>query len=151
MGDRWDWLEGLKPESAIIAAVKQMANLVAEELSSWPPAVRMTEGPGGSRFAEVVAPGATRPSRPAFEEALKRVRWELERDYDAIDHYERNHTLAKRCPDRADQIASEFIQHYILEAFYTLMEKTESRVKRKDVLVGIDALERKLDRALGRS
>ena len=151
MFNRWEWLEGLKPESAIAVAVKYMAKLVLEELTDWPPEVRLAEGRGPSRFAEVLAPGAPRPPWPAFEEAIKRARWELERDYDAINHYERNHYLAKSCPEPLDQVASEFIQHFILEAFYTLIEKTESRVKRRDVLVGLDSLERRLKLEVGGS
>ena len=142
--DRWQWLERLEPESAISVAVKYMAKQVADELTSWPPKVIPLEGQGPSRFFQVLEPGAARPSLAAFEEAMKRARWEFARDFDAIDFYERNHHLARACPDSRDQLASEFIQHYILESFFALMEKTEYRVKRKDVIGGVDLLERRI-------
>jgi hypothetical protein len=139
--NRWEWLEGLKPESAISVAVKYMARLIAEELAGWPPAVEITAEQVESRYADLLAPGAPRPSLTAYREAIKRARMELSRDFEAIDHYERNHLLAKACPATRDQLGSEFIQHYILESFFTLMEKTEYRVKRGDVLKGVDQLE----------
>jgi len=143
--NRWDWLDGLKPESAIMVAVKHVARMIADELTEWPPAVSHGEGQDSERFAEVLRAGAPRPSLPAFEEAVKRARWELTRDYHAIDFYERNHRLAEACPSARDQLASEVIQHYILESFFTLMERTENRVKRKDVLVGLELLARHVE------
>ena len=139
--NRWEWLEGVKPESPITIAVKYMAEQVAKELTQWPPEVMATEGNQTAVYAELVAPGSPRPALCAFAEAIKRARWELSRDFDAIDFYERNHHLAKACPSARDQKASVFIQHYILESFFVLMERTQYRVKRKDSIVGVDLLE----------
>ncbi len=83
--DRWAWLEGLKPESAISVAVKHMARLIADELLLWPPRVAPTESYFQSRFVEILEPGAARPSRRAFEEAITCARWELAREFEAID------------------------------------------------------------------
>jgi hypothetical protein len=142
--NRWEWLEGLKPESPITVAVKYMAEQISTELTEWPPVVAPTEGQETTPYSEILEPGSPRPALPAFEEAIKRARWELARDFDAIDYYERNHYLEKACPSERDQQASVFIQHYILESFFSLMERTEYRVKRKDVLIGVDQLERHL-------
>jgi hypothetical protein len=138
--DRWAWLESMKPESMISATVKYMARQVAEELLAWPPEVAMAQSHAASRFGEILRLGAPRPSLSAYEQAIQRARWELLREFDAIDDYERNHRIADHCPAERDQVASEFIQHYILESFFALMEKTDYRIKRKDVLVGVDAL-----------
>ncbi|GEM_PF-2697817 len=143
--DRWEWLEGLKPESAVTVAVKHVAKMVAEDLTRWPPDVSLAEGPGANRFTEVLEAGAPRPSLSAFLEAIKRARWDLTRDYDALGFYERNEHLAEACPLPRDQLASDFIQHYILESFFMLMERTDNRVKRKDVLAGVDALEQLIE------
>ena len=142
--DRWEWLEGLKAESSIDVAVKYVAALTADVLAAWPPEIRMAEGQSESRFLDVLEPGAERPSLAAYEEAIKRARWELLRDYDAIDFYARNNHIAKACPSARDQLASEFIQHYVLESFFALMEKTEYRVKRKDVVAGLEMVERRI-------
>lgn len=139
--NRWEWLEGVKPESPITVAVKYMAEQIAKELTEWPPEVMAMEGNGTGAYSDLVAPGSPRPALTAFTEAVKRARWELAREFDAIDFYERNHHLAKACPSARDQRASVFIHHYILESFFVLMEKTEYRVKRKDALVGVDLLE----------
>lgn len=140
--NRWEWLEGLKAETPIEIAVKYVAALAADELTAWPPSVSSPQN--GSRFSELLEFGAERPSLPAYEEAIKRGRWELLRDFDAIDFYARNNHIAQACPSKRDQLASEFIQHYILESFFTLMEKTEYRVKRKDVIPGLDMVERRV-------
>ena len=142
--DRWEWLEGLRPESPIQVAVKYMAAQIAEELTAWPPDVMAAKGQESVSYAELLKPGSPRPALSAFQEAIKRARWELGREFDAINFYERNHHLAKACPDPRNQEASRFIQHYILESFFVLMEKTDYRVKRKDVLIGVDLLEKKL-------
>tara|TARA_R110002073_G_scaffold64712_1_gene161855 strand:- start:33157 stop:33642 length:486 start_codon:yes stop_codon:yes gene_type:complete len=142
--DRWEWLEGLKPESPIEVAVKYVAAMTADALAAWPPTVRSAEGQSGGRFQDLLEYGAARPSLTAYEEAIKRARWELLRDYDAIDFYARNNHLADACPLERDQLASEFIQHYVLESFFVLMEKTEYRVKRKDVLPGLDMVEKRV-------
>ena len=140
--NRWEWLEGVKPESPITVAIKYMAEQISKELRQWPPEV-MPVGPNETNsYADILTPGSSRPSLSAFAEAIKRARWELARDFDAIDFYERNHHLAKACPSARDQNASVFIQHYILESFFTLMERTEYRVKRADALEGVDLLER---------
>lgn len=140
--DRWQWLDSLEPESVVSVAVKYVARMVADELLAWPPAI--AEGSPSSRFTTILAPGSPRPSLAAFDEALKRARWELTRDFDAIDFYERNHALAEACPAERDQRAAEFIQHYVLESFFELMERTEYRIKRKDVIPGIDHVERRV-------
>jgi hypothetical protein len=142
--NRWEWLEGLKPESPITVALKFMAEQISQELTKWPPEVTVAAGQDRAGYSELLAAGSPRPSLPAFAEAIKRARWELERNFDAIDFYERNHHLAKACPSPRDQEASVFIQHYILESFFMLMERTEYRVKRKDALLGVDMLERHL-------
>lgn len=142
--NRWEWLEGLKPESPIDVAVKYVAAMVADAITAWPPVVRSVEGQSGSRFRDVLEAGAERPSLAAYEEAIKRARWELLRDYDAIDFYARNNHIATACPSERDQLASEFIQHYVLESFFVLMEKTEYRVKRSDVLPGLDMVEKRV-------
>ena len=142
--DRWEWLEGLKAESPIDVAVKYVAALTADTLLAWPPQIRAVEGQNGSRYASVLEPGSERPALATYEEAIKRARWELQRDYDAIDFYARNDGIAKACPSKRDQLASEFIQHYVLESFFGLMEKTEYRVKRADILPGLGMVEQRI-------
>jgi hypothetical protein len=139
---RWNWLEGLKPESAVEVGVKYVARMIADELSDWPPRIVLGDDVAGRRYEELVAPGAKRPSLTAFREAVRRVRWELERDFEAIDHYERNHRLADACPDARDRMGSELMRHFILESFFELIERTDNRVKRADVLVGLEHLDR---------
>lgn len=145
--NRWDWLERLQRESAISVAVRYVAEQVAaEDLTHWPPRVAAAAGPHYRRFAELLEPGSRRPALAAYQQAIKRARWDLAREFDAIDFYERNHHLEEACPDPRNQVASDLIRDYILESFFRLMEQTEYRVKRADVLVGVDQLERLIER-----
>jgi len=142
--NRWEWLEGLKPETLVEAAVRQLASMIADALADWPPEVELQAGGGGSRFAALFEPGAPRPEPEAFREAVKRARWELERDFDAIDYYERNRLLERECAHERDRLAAEFVGHYILESLYFLRERTDYRVKRPDLLRGLELLEQRL-------
>ncbi len=141
MTDRFRSPDSLEKNTAVQAGVKYVAGMIADDLSDWPPSIALDDTPRSQRFVELVAPGAKRPSLAAFVEAVKQVRWELERDFEAIAHYERNHHLEQACPDPRDRLASELIRHYILESFLSLIERTENRVKRADVLVGLSRLE----------
>lgn len=142
---RWEWVEGLKPETAVQVGVKHVVKLIADGFDDWPPEILWEDPSGADRFADVVAPGAPRPSLAAFREAIRRVTWELGREHEAIDFYERNHHLERACPARYEQLASELMREYILESFFSLIELTENRVTRRDALEGVALLSRSVE------
>ena len=135
--NRIEWIEGLKKETAARAAVRELRKLLIEELRDWPPEVEWSDATQRERFSPLYDSAASRPSLVAQQEATQRVRWEFSRDYEAIEHYERNHVLRKRCPDSNDRLSSVFLHFYLLEAFSQLIETTENRVKRQDILDGL--------------
>lgn len=137
---RWEWLEGIRPQTPVKWAVTQMAKILLEELSSWPPEIDWTDAGAEGRYGELFAAGAPAPSDAAFEQAITRAGWELTRDYDALEHYRRNNLLEQACPSSYDRLASAFIETYLTEAFFELFERTESRVKRRDALACLDQL-----------
>lgn len=139
---RWEWLEGVRAQTAVEWAVTQMATILLKELSSWPPDVAWTDSEAERRYGDLFAAGAPPPSRAAFEQAITRARWDLARDHEALDHYRRNNMLERSCPAPHDRLASAFIETYLTEALFELIERTESRVKRRDAISCLDQLSR---------
>lgn len=141
---RWEYLEGVVAETPTRVAVRELGKILVEELSAWPPTVDWTSDELRRRYAGLYAPGAALPLETAVTEAMKRVRWELSRDYEAIDYYERNHHLRHACPEERDRLACELIHLYVYEALLQLIERTENRVKRADLIEGLDRIEASL-------
>jgi len=137
--DRWQWLEDIRPQTLVEFAATQLAKILFDDFSAWPPQVQWP-GDGAGRYQELFEPDASRPSAGAFNEALKRARWDLARDFDAIEHYDRNHSLEKACPEPYDRLACVFIQDYVTEALFELIERTENRIKRLDAITCLDQL-----------
>ncbi len=134
---KFDWIEGLIPQTPIQLAVKELGKELANQTRHWPPST-ITPNEVGAHFAPLLAPGAPRPSFTAVTEALRRLRWELERDFIAADNYARTERLIEACPLPYDQLASDMLLAYFLEAHLGLVEATQNRVKRKDLLFGLD-------------
>jgi hypothetical protein len=137
---RWDWLEGIRPQTPVEWAVTQMAKILLEELSSWPPEIAWTDAGAEGRYGDLFAADAPAPSNAAFDQAIMRAGWELARDHEALEHYQRNNLLEQACPSSYDRLASAFIETYLTEAFFELFERTDSRVKRRDALSCLDQL-----------
>ena len=138
---RWDYLEGVKAETPTKVAVRELGRILVEELSAWPPEVDWLDASMRKRFACLYVPFTAPPSESVVVESLRRVRWELTRDFEAIDHYERNHHLEKACPGKNDRAARDLIANYLYEALLQLIERTENRVKRSELVDGLPLLE----------
>lgn len=140
---RWDWLEGVKAESPSRVAVRELCKLMVKELGAWPPELSWGESQVSTNGQELFDEQAPQqlPSPTAIAEASKRLRWEFERNMEASDYYLRNRLLEKACEGRKDYLASEFLFEYLREGFFELMERTEGRIRRADILEGLDELE----------
>lgn len=137
---RWEWLEGVRPQTLVEWAVTQMAATLLKELSSWPPDVAWSDSSAEERYRDLFTAGAPSPSQAAFDQAITRARWDLTRDYEALEHYQRNNMLERSCPEPYDRLASAFIETYLTEALFELIERMENRVKRRDAISCLDQL-----------
>lgn len=135
---KYDWIEDLRPETPIVVAVREMGKVVVDALASWPPEVAWTDASFKRRYGSLFDNGAPRPAWAAFDEAVKRLKMEFDRDYEALDFYARNHHLQQACPLASDQLASDFVFFYVSEAYLVLIERTHQQVRRADVLAGLD-------------
>ncbi len=140
----WEWLEGVKSQSPSEVAIAELGKLLAEELGNWPPQVEWDSEEQRRPYEKLLAPGSATPSATVFVEALKLARWELEREDEALNQYLRNHHLERACPLQSEQQAATFLQLYFVEAFYELIERTENRVKRREIIAGWDTLQRRI-------
>ena len=144
--NRWEWIEGIRAETPSQVAVRELGKVLLSELENWPPAIEWSDEATRERYAEILTPSAA-PSLAVLSECFKVARWELQRDFDAIGHYERNHKLAEACPSKVEQLAFAFLRSYFTEAFFELIERTENRVNRRDLLSGMDELELRFQQA----
>ncbi len=139
--NRWEWLEGLQKETPARVATRELSKLLVTELRNGPPAVEWSDTSHRERFSALYEPGAWNPSETAVREAVQRLQWELTRNFDAISHYERNHLLHERCPGANEYLSSDFLHFYLYEAFLQLIETTENRIQRRDILDCLSELE----------
>jgi hypothetical protein len=137
---RWEWLEGVRPQTPVEWAVTQMAKVLLKELSNWPPDIDWTDSGAEGRYGDLFAADASPPSHAALDQAITRAGWELARNHEALEHYQRNHLLEQACPESYDRLASAFIETYLTEALFELIERTENRVKRRDAMSCLDQL-----------
>ncbi len=141
---RWEWLEGIRPQTPVQWAVTEMAKILREELSDWPPELAWTDPAAEERHHELFTADARAPSYAALDQAITRTGWDLARDHQALEHYRRNNLLERACPEPYDRLASAFIESYLTEALLELIERTANRVKRRDAISCLDQLSRLL-------
>lgn len=139
-----EWLESLQKEAPTRVAVREMSKLLVDELRMGAPVVDWNDASHREHFASLYEPQGWTLSEAAVAEALRHLNWELDRDFEAIDHYARNRLLEARCPDVSDRLTSEFLRHYLHEAFMQLIEATENRISRQDIRDGLSELESRL-------
>lgn len=137
---RWEWMEGLTAETPAEALGRHVAKMLADELEGWPPEVDFSDEGQRARFAPLFAAGAPRPAFTAIEAGVERLKLELARDFEALDHDARNHGLEKACPAPLEQLAAQFAWTYLSESFAELFERTESRFKRRHALASLELL-----------
>jgi hypothetical protein len=141
--NRWEWIEGLKPQTPAEALATQYAKILATELEAWPPQVDWQDSAQQRHYAPLYAAGAPRPSVAALEAGFSRLRLELEHDVEALDHDARNHGLESELADPLEQLAARFVWLYASESFAELFERTESRFKRRHALITVDLVQRR--------
>ncbi|MBL4632485.1 MAG: hypothetical protein JKY56_01360 [Kofleriaceae bacterium] len=148
---RWDWIEGVKAETPTRVAVRELCKVMAKELSAWPPELEWNESQQSQSAKRLFdAEGNVHtPSSSAVGEAAKRLDWEFSRAMDAIDYYQRNRVLEKSCEGPEDCLASEFLFEYLREGLFSLMERTEGRVRRADILEGLPEMKILLQQIFG--
>lgn len=142
MSSRWDYLYDLKAVPLEEHLLKEAARGLAERLLAWPPEIlEWSSAADRLRFEPLLAPGTPRPSALVFREAFRLARWELERDYEAIDSYMRCEAWASSLP-KSGYDALVFLYKYLTEEMLAIGDATEGRIGRKALSACLSETER---------
>jgi hypothetical protein len=143
MPSRWDLLLDRKPIPLVEHLLDEVSRLVANDLGKWPLPIQETVEPG-DQFAGHFAPDAPRPPPAVFEEAFRIARWELEREFEAIDDYMRNHRWSARGLPASDKSAILLVCRWLVEQLLSLREYTQNRITRPMLVDCLGRIERRL-------
>jgi len=147
MASRWDRLLDVKAISLAEHLVEEVSKLLAKDLARWPLPVLELDVETGRQFAPLLAPDSQRPDPPAFGEAFRLARWELEREIEAVDDYMRNRRWLERGLAPDDKQALLFISRWLVEQLLGLAEATEGRLSRPTLVEALNRTERRLNAA----
>jgi hypothetical protein len=139
--DRWEWLEGLRSTSIEEALAHEAARVLADELLAWPPPIAWDDPRAEAEFAPLFQPDARRPPLVAIGLGFRFARWELERQFEAIDHAARNHLLERELTDEQDRLAARFLWRWLPEWLLELKERAGPRITRAHLIVALDQAE----------
>jgi hypothetical protein len=146
MTSRWDHLFETKPIPILDHLLEEVARLLTQDLSQWPPPVQELDLDVGGTFAPLFLEPPPRPSPAVYDEALRLSRWELEREFEAYDDSMRNKRYLERGLAPTDRLALLFLNRWLVEQMLGLGEATEGRVKRPMMLQILDKVEARLRR-----
>jgi hypothetical protein len=131
---RWDHLFELKPRPLAEQLIDEMARLLAQDLSHWPPPVEAwTSEADRKKFAPLFKAEAIRPDGATFREALRLARLEMKRDVPAIDDYMTREQWRSAGVPQRDFLALLFLHQWLVEQMLALNEATEGRIKRSQL------------------
>ncbi|MBU8899253.1 hypothetical protein DRW03_04450 [Corallococcus sp. H22C18031201] len=147
MPSRWDHLFDLKPVALIDHLLDEVAKLLAKDLQTWPPPVQELDLDTGGAFASLFTEPRPRPAAAVYTEALRLTRWELTREFDALDEYVRNKRYLERGLVSEDRLPLLFLSRWLTEQMLGLGEATEGRVKRAHMQNCLERLEARLRQA----
>lgn len=140
MGNRWLRVLDQKPIPVFEHLLGEAARLLANDLSKWPLEVFEVD----EKVQLLLRETPVRPGALTFAEAFRLTRWDLARDFDAIDDYWRNQRHLEHGLSPADKPMVLFLTRFISEQLLSLSEATEGRVARRHLLDVLDRIERHL-------
>lgn len=142
MNRRWERILDSKPTTLVDHLMTEAAKTLWEELGSWPPPIEELELAGARAHGDVLSPGSPVPPRGAYREAIRLARWDLQREFEAFDDYVRNRRWTAAQLADGDKPAILFLASYLTESLLALREATGGRVKRDDLVVALDRLDK---------
>lgn len=141
---RWDRILEQKPIPVIEHLLEEVSKLFAADLRAWPPKVAEFDPQTGASLERLLAERPERPDDRVYGEALRLCRWDLSRDFDAVDDYWRNQRHLEGGLTPADKPMILFLSRFLSEQLLGLGEATEGRVTRARMLDALARIERHL-------
>ena len=139
--DRWAWVEGLRATSLEEALAHEAARVLADELLAWPPPIEWEDPRTKAELAPLFERGAAMPSLDALAWGFRFARWELGREFEAIDYAVRNDLVARELTDERDRLAVRFLWHFVPEWLMELKDRAGPRITRPHLLLALEQAE----------
>lgn len=142
MSSPWHrWYEK-KPVPLLEYLVDEAAHRIADALRQWPPRVEQTSDEALPVLRPLFTSLKSRPSFELFQEAFKLTQMELERHFEAYDEYMRNERWRQSGLAPQDKTTLLELNHWLLENLLTLQEATEGRLRRHQLVMILQKLQR---------
>lgn len=140
---RWDRFyeaRSITPEDML---ADEVVKTLVGDLEGWPPPVlAWSDERARERFAPALASDAPRPSVAVFVAAFQLARWELGREFEAIDEFYRNDRPAQVASDARERLCLLFLHRWLTDAMLEILEA--SRLKRARLVECLERIERAL-------
>ncbi len=140
--DRWYEARSFTPETLL---QEELVKTLHEDLERWPPPIE-----GGfhddalkAKVEPVLAGKVSRPTDAVYRTAFQLARWELEREYEALDHFARNDKAATVAKDAGERLALEFLHRWLTEFALEILEVVP-RLKRRHLVNVLARVETRL-------
>jgi hypothetical protein len=142
---RWDLVLERKPIPVIEHLLEEVSKLFAEDLLSWPPVIDAFDPVTGASMALLLADQPERPDARLFRQAFRLTRFDLSRDFDALDDYWRNMRFLEVGLTPGDKPMLMMMTRFMSEQLLALGEATDGRVTRPRMLDALSRTERHFD------
>jgi hypothetical protein len=139
---RWELILEQKPIPILEHLLDEVSRLFAAELAAWPPNVTDFDAQTGASLERLLADQPARPDDRVYGEAFRLTRWDLGRDFEAVDDYWRNQRHLEAGLSAADKPMILFLTRFISEQLLALGEATDGRVTRARMLDALGRIER---------
>ncbi len=142
------WWKRYEPllEQKAVPAKDALVDLIAKELvemcQSFPPEERQVEWHDEHLRRRLEGRLQELPKAdPAFiDEVSRLIVWDLEREFDAIDHYFRNQSYGDVCPSALHVDALQLLWRVGVEVLLTRKDDADPHLKRKDLVTAAKKL-----------
>jgi hypothetical protein len=134
----WDFIHDRKPKSLRDHLIDEFAGRLSADLKGWPLPISELDPALGAKWAHLLAPESARPSPIVFEQSFRLARWELERQWDALDEYMRNQRWLEAGIPPAEKQTLLFVSAWLVEQLLALSESTEGRIDRGRLVECLD-------------
>jgi hypothetical protein len=138
---RWDRFHEARRQAVDDWLADEVVKVLTADLRQWPPPIALwNDLQVRERYEDALAPECPRPPLPVFRAAFQLARWEMEREYEAIDHYVRNDRAATATANPRERICLRLLHAWLTDSCLEILEASPlKRPKLVECLLRIEA------------
>jgi hypothetical protein len=140
---RWDFLAEQKPQEVKDYVLDQVAQRLAAELRSFPPALDWIDPSLRQRYEEVLATRSL-PDARTLRVAFELARRELLRDYELIDAFWRSGAHRDHLHNELEEKTAQFVCRWLVDSALELQELAKNKLARRELVGLVEKLEDRL-------